>query len=231
MLIVGELINASRKSVATAIENRDEDFIRKLARDQAEAGAAYIDVNAGVFVEDETQHLEWLVKTVQDEVEAPCCIDSPNPKVIEAALAMHKGPAMINSISLEKGRYEAMIPFLAGSGHKIIGLCMGEGGMPRTVEERLVIAKELIGSLEGDKIDPENILIDPLVQPVATDKSFGKAFLDAIEQVMTRFPKVHTICGLSNVSYGLPERKYLNRTFMTMAVDVLPHAEGYAPAK
>ena len=95
MLIVGELINASRKAIATAIEAQDQDEIQKVARDQIEAGANYIDVNAGVFVGKETEYLEWLVKTVQSAVEGLCCIDSPDPKAIEAALAVHKGTAMI----------------------------------------------------------------------------------------------------------------------------------------
>jgi cobalamin-dependent methionine synthase I len=99
MIIVGELINASRKAVAAAIEAQDAETIKKLAKDQHEAGADYIDVNAGVFVGKEGDYLEWLVKNVQEVVDGPCCLDSPDPKVIERGLAVHKGTAMINSIS------------------------------------------------------------------------------------------------------------------------------------
>ena len=102
MIIVGELINASRKVIKTAIENQDADTIKQIASDQFEAGAHYIDVNAGVFVGKEPEYLTWLVETVQSVIDAPCCIDSPDPKAIEAALAVHKGTAMINSISLGK---------------------------------------------------------------------------------------------------------------------------------
>ena len=91
MLIVGELINASRKAIATAIETQDGDAIKKVAQDEFEAGAHYIDVNAGVFVGREPEYLTWLVKTVQSAVEAPCCIDSPDPKAIEAALVGTQG--------------------------------------------------------------------------------------------------------------------------------------------
>ncbi|MFP4586109.1 MAG: dihydropteroate synthase, partial [Desulfococcaceae bacterium] len=100
MRIVGELINASRKTVGPAIEAKDTETIQNLARRQAEAGADFIDVNAGVFVEKEPEFLEWLVRTVQEAVDTPCCIDSPNPEAIEAALKVHKGTAMINSISM-----------------------------------------------------------------------------------------------------------------------------------
>ena len=128
MLIVGELINASRKAVAAAIEKNDREAIAKIARDQSEAGADYIDVNAGVFVGQEPEYLEWLVKTVQEAVDKPCCIDSPDPRAIEKALAAHKGRAMINSISLEKERYDTLMPTIAGTDLKVVALCMSDNG-------------------------------------------------------------------------------------------------------
>jgi len=90
MLIVGELINASRKPIAEAIKNQDAEAIKQIAKDQYEAGADYIDVNAGIFVGQEGDYMEWLIKNVQEVVDAPCCIDSPDPKVIERGLAVHK---------------------------------------------------------------------------------------------------------------------------------------------
>ncbi|MDR9756897.1 MAG: dihydropteroate synthase [Thermoanaerobacterales bacterium] len=112
MLVVGELINASRKAIAAAIEAQNEKDIINIASDQVKAGADYVDVNAGVFVGQEADYLQWLVKTVQDEVDASCCIDSLDPLAIEKAIAVHKGTAMLNSISLEKERYEALLPWL-----------------------------------------------------------------------------------------------------------------------
>ena len=98
MIIIGELINASRKAVKAAIETQDADAIQQVAKDQAEAGADYIDVNAGIFLGQEPEYLKWLVETVHGSVETPCAIDSPDPVAIEAALAAHKGTPMINSI-------------------------------------------------------------------------------------------------------------------------------------
>jgi cobalamin-dependent methionine synthase I len=123
MLVVGELINASRKDIAAAIEAQNEDEIKRVARDQVHAGADFVDVNAGVFVGKEADYLRWLVRTVQEEVDAPCCIDSPDPVAIENALAVHKGTAMLNSISLEKERYEALLPLVSGTDLKIVSLC------------------------------------------------------------------------------------------------------------
>jgi cobalamin-dependent methionine synthase I len=102
MIIIGELINASRKAIKAAIEAQDAAAIQQVAADQAAAGADYIDVNAGIFVGKEPAYLKWLVQTVQQTTDKPCAIDSPDPLAIEAALAAHRGTPMINSISLEK---------------------------------------------------------------------------------------------------------------------------------
>jgi len=218
MLIVGELINASRKPVALAIKEKDADFIERLADDQYANGADYIDVNAGIFVEKEADYLQWLVKSVQKEAAVPCCIDSPDPDVIETALSVHRGEAMINSISLERKRLEAMLPLVAGSDLKVVALCMSDDGMPETADARIAIAEELVNKLVQNNISPENIYIDPLVQPVATNDNYGFEFLAAIEKIMHMFDGCHTICGLSNISYGLPARSLLNRTFVSMAI-------------
>jgi 5-methyltetrahydrofolate--homocysteine methyltransferase len=218
MIIVGELINASRKAVGEAISAQDAEAIKKLAVDQHEAGANYIDVNAGIFVGQEAGYLQWLVKTVQGAVDAPCCIDSPDPKAIENALSVHKGTAMINSISLEKDRYNALLPVVAGTDLKVVALCMSDEGMPETTEDRVKIADQLINDLVKNNIPLDNIYVDPLVQPVSTKSTFGDEFLNAVDEIMTRFKGVHTICGLSNISYGLPLRQMLNQTFAVMAV-------------
>jgi 5-methyltetrahydrofolate corrinoid/iron sulfur protein methyltransferase len=132
MIVIGELINASRKTIKAAIEAGDAQVIQKVAQDQTDNGARYIDVNAGVFVGKESELLKWLVATVQGAVDTPCCIDSPDPLAIEAALSVHKGTAMINSISLEKERYEKLIPGVAGSKSKVVALCMSDEGMPES---------------------------------------------------------------------------------------------------
>ena len=218
MLIVGELINASRKTIAGFIESKDSAALQGVAKDQMEAGANYIDVNAGVFVDREVEYLRWLVETVQSAVESPCCIDSPDPKAIESALSVHKGAAMINSISLEKERYDRLLPVLAHTDLKVVALCMSDEGMPATADQRLRIADKLINGLVSAKIREENIYVDPLVQPIATNTNFGKEFLEAIRRIRHEFKGVHTMCGLSNISFGLPERKLLNQSFMVMAI-------------
>jgi 5-methyltetrahydrofolate--homocysteine methyltransferase len=218
MIIIGELINASRKAIGAAIEAQDADAIGQVAKNQSDAGADYIDVNAGIFVGQEPRYLEWLVKTVQAVTDTPCAIDSPDPVAIETALKVHKSTAMINSISLEKARYDNLLPIIAGTDLKVVALCMSDDGMPETIDDRLKIADKLVNGLIRNNVKLENIFVDPLVQPISVKNSCGLEFVSAVKQIMQRFAGIHTACGLSNVSFGLPARKYLNRTFMSMAI-------------
>ncbi len=218
MIIVGEKINTSRKSVEKAVENRDAAFITRLAEEQAEAGAHYIDVNAGTFLDHEIDCLCWLVETVQSAVDLPLCLDSPNPDAISEAIKHHKGVPMINSISLEKDRFLSLLPVVTAQPCCVVALCMAETSMPATVEERVQAGSELIHKLTGQGIPMEKIYVDPLVQPVSVDIRMGNAILEAIRNIMNDFPGVNTICGLSNVSFGLPSRRIINRNFLALCM-------------
>ncbi|MFP3984233.1 MAG: methyltetrahydrofolate cobalamin methyltransferase [Desulfurivibrionaceae bacterium] len=218
MLLVGELINSSREKIGQAIKAQDTDYIKQVAKDQYEHGADYIDINAGIFVGEEDKYMTWLLEQVQSVVEAPCCIDSPDPKVVESALAKHKGVPMINSISLEKERYDNLMPLVTGNDCKVVALCMSDEGMPESAADRVAIADKLVNSLVQKGMDVNDIYVDPLVQPVSTNDKYGVEFFNAIDQIMTTIPGVHTICGASNISFGLPKRPLLNRSFMTMAI-------------
>ena len=218
MEIVGELINASRKKIGEAIKSVDADYIQETAKQQRDSGADYIDVNAGTFVGKEKEYMKWLIETVQQVVDAPCCIDSPDPDVVETALDLHKGVPMINSISLESERYEALMPIVTSRDCKVVALCMSDQGMPESAQDRFAIAEKLVNSLVQKGARKENIYVDPLVQPVSTNDRYGIEFLNAIERIMTELDGVHTICGLSNISYGLPKRQVLNQNFAVMGI-------------
>lgn len=218
MIIVAEKINTSRRSIAEAVEKRDAGFIVKVARDQADAGANYIDVNAGTFLDREVDCLCWLVETVQSEVDLPLCLDSPNPRALAEAIKLHKGEPMLNSISLEEDRFEALLPVVTSHPCHVVALCMAQTSMPTTVEERVHVASELINRLTGEGIPLEKIYVDPLVQPVSVDVRMGIATLEAISNIMKGFPGVNTICGLSNVSFGLPQRRLINRNFLALCM-------------
>jgi cobalamin-dependent methionine synthase I len=218
MLIVGERINSSRKGIESSIRNRDADFIIKEAKNQVDAGAHVIDVNTATLMDKEVESLQWAVQLIQDSIDAPIGIDSPNPFAVSTVLPLCKQKAMVNSITAEKERYTKLIPFIKKYKCNVVGLCLDDRGMPATTEDRIRIASDLIGKLTQDGVPIDDIYIDPVVTPVSTDTRNGMAVLDAIEAIMKNFPGVHTIFGLSNVSFGLPIRKQLNQTFLVMAM-------------
>jgi 5-methyltetrahydrofolate--homocysteine methyltransferase len=219
MLIVGELINTSRKMIRTAVDYRDAAYIQDLAERQVAGGADFVDVNCGTLVNNEPEAMAWLVKTIHNRVFAPLCIDSPNPKAIETGLTLAgEGQSMINSIPAERQRYEDILPLVVKYRSKIVALCMDDTGMPTSAGDRLRIAGKLIGDLTGAGVPEDDIYIDPLVKPVGTSGQAGLEVLQTIAALKHEFPNVHAICGLSNISFGLPNRKVLNQAFMIQSM-------------
>ena len=220
MIIVGEKLNSSIPKVARAIEARDAEFVRDLASRQAAAGACYLDVNAGTNVTSEVQDLEWLINTVQEVVDIPLCVDSPNPKAIEAGLKLvtAKEPPMINSITGEQDRMDAILPLVVEAGGSVIALTSDEGGMPENAEDRLAVAGRIYDTVQGYGIEPERLFFDPLVFPLSTSGNNGVIFLNTVMGIKERWPGAKTVSGLSNISYGLPKRKLINRVFLILAM-------------
>lgn len=219
MIIVGEKINSSLKGVTEAVRNRDESFVRQLAQEQTKNGADYIDVNCGTLIDEEVEALAWLVQTVQQEVDKPCCVDSPNPRALEAALKVHRGKPMINSITGEKERYCAILPLVKQYDANIVALVMNdEYGMPKDAGTRIRVGAELIERLHSAGVSIGNIFIDPLVQPISTSGVLALEAIETIRGIREAYPEVHFMCGLSNVSFGLPKRGLLNRTFLTFCM-------------
>lgn len=219
MIIIGEKINSTVKAVGAAINARDTSAIAELAKNQAAAGATYIDVNAGMLAEDEPEKLEWLVSTVQEAVDAPLSIDSPNPAAIERALkAARKGKTIINSVTYERERLDRLIPLALQFDAGVIALCMDCSGMPETAEDRLSIADKLVDGLTKHGVKYSDIFIDPMVCPVGTRPLYGVTALETIRRLREEFPGIHITCGLSNISYGIPARKLMNQAFLVAAM-------------
>lgn len=219
MLIVAERINASRKAIRAALEVMDAAAIQREARSQDAAGADYIDVNGGTFPGREPELLTWLVETVQQVTDKPLCLDSPDASALAAALPRVKTrPPMINSINLERDRYERILPLALEYRAKLVALCQGEGVPAANAAQKVELATELVERLTRAGIALDDIYVDPLVFPLGTDSGSAQATIDAIGEIMQRFPGVHTICGLTNVSHGLPARKLINRTFLVGAM-------------
>ena len=221
MIIIGEKINASIKSVGEAIASRDSDFIAKLTTAQAAAGADFIDINTGTSNYDRGQEqaaMEWLVDTVQAATDKPLAIDSDRPEIIAAALQKYHGEnVLINSVTAEPAKLAAIGPLAAERRAWLVALAMGGEGIPDTVEKRLEVCETIVTDLARLGVEIKQIFFDPLVLPVAVDSGQGLVTLKTIEGIKSRYPDARTVIGLSNISYGLPNRKLVNRSFLLMA--------------
>ena len=220
MIIIGERINSSRPAIKRAIASQDIDFIQNEALIQLEAGADYIDVNAGTFYKEEEKQLAWLVKTVQSVTEKPICIDTVNPKALLSGLKEHKGKALVNSISIEAERLKGFLPIIKEYSCRVIGLGLDDSGPPKSVEGKVKIADSLINLLVSEGLPPEDIFIDPLVHAISTDEKAALVTLQSIKVIKERHSEVNIICGVSNVSFGLPGRRKLNQVFLALAMSV-----------
>jgi len=223
VLIVGELLNSTRKAVKEALQAKDEATIRSLAREQVEAGADILDVNTATSMEREIDDLKWVIGLIHDEVgEVRLAIDTPDPKAMAAGLELCRARPVINSINNDPRLQQALIPVAKRYDADIIGLAMGgKRGMPSTVEERLEQAEQLINALEDAGVGLHRLFIDPIVMPVASSPDQGRAVIDAVREIKKRYGSrgVKTTVGLSNVSFGLPSRSLLNQAFLAMLVE------------
>jgi len=219
MIVIGEKINATRKSIAAAIEARDADAIAAVAAEQVRAGADYLDLNGGnPDPAAEVANMKWLVELAQAHTDVPLSLDSANPDAIRAGLELAKAKPIVNSVSLEPERLAAFLPILADSECMVIALLMSDAGMPTGVDDRLGRARELIGRLTDAGKALEEIIVDPCFLPVSATPGSGRHVCDAIAGIKAEFPGVHVGGGLSNVSFGLPARRLVNLAMVTAAV-------------
>ena len=218
MLIIGERINSSRKNIVSAISTGDKAFLQGEVNVQYQSGADYIDVNAAAFFGEEIEKLKWVIDVIQETTELPLCIDSPDPRAIKAVLPMVNKPPMINSITLEPDRLEGILPLVTEYRAKVIGLCQSAEIMADSTEARVDLAGQLVNKVMEAGISLDDLYIDPLVYPLSTGATSAQSTLEAIERIMKEFPGVHTTCGLTNVSHGLPARKLVNRTFLAACI-------------
>lgn len=219
MIIIGEKLNSSIPKVHDAIEKRDAAFVQELARSQEEAGAQYLDINAGMFVDDECGHLRWLMQMVRQATSLPLVIDTPDPKVAAALAGEYTGEKpIINSITLEQNRFEPMLAAALENHTALVALCMDDTGVPDGVERRIELAGQLVERLTGAGLPREDIYLDPMVRPAGSGEAYGLEALEAIRGIRASLPNVHIVCGLSNISFGLPKRALINRTFLVAAM-------------
>jgi 5-methyltetrahydrofolate--homocysteine methyltransferase len=191
--------------------------VRQDAIKQVEAGATVLDINAGVPGADEVALLSQVIQEVMSVTDIPLCIDTANPEALEAALKIYPGKALINSVNGEEKSLKAVLPLAKEYGAAVIGLCMDDDGIPATPELRLKVAAKLIEHAATKGIPVEDIVIDPLAMTMSADHTAGLTTLKTIELIVSEFG-VNITMGASNISFGLPDRKYVNAAYMAMAI-------------
>ncbi len=217
-IIIGERINPTgNKRLSKALTEGDLDYIRELARNQVEAGADVLDVNVGVPGLDEATLLPQIVEAVSSEVDAPICIDSPNPEALASALSQIEGKALVNSVNGEKSSLESVLPLVKDHGAAVIGLTMDDDGIPSTSEGRVKVAGRILEAAAKLGISEEDVVIDPLVLTVGADHQAAVTTIEAIESIHGEFG-VNINVGASNVSFGLPERHIINLAFLALTM-------------
>ncbi len=215
--IIGERINPTgRKAFAGELRNGEYGTVVSDALAQVEAGADMLDVNAGIPLVDEPELLSKLIKLVQDTVEVPICIDSSVVEALEAGLAAYEGKALVNSVTGEDERLEAILPLVAKHGAAVIALANDETGIPETPEQRLEITRKIVSVAEDFGIKREDLVIDPLAMTVGAATDAVDVTLRTIRLIKEELD-LNMSLGASNVSFGLPERHALNAAFLAMA--------------
>jgi 5-methyltetrahydrofolate--homocysteine methyltransferase len=217
-VIIGERINPTgRKKLAAEMAAGNFESVKSDAIAQVEAGAHMLDVNAGIPMADEPAILAEAVRLVQELVDVPLAIDSSIVAALKTGLAAYQGKALVNSVTGEEERLEAVLPLVAEHKAAVIGITNNESGISNDPDVRFTVAKKIVERAESYGIPPEDVLIDPLAMPVGAVNTAGLSLFTITRRVREELG-CNTVCGASNISFGLPDREALNTTFLAMAI-------------
>lgn len=218
VIIIGECINPTRrKKLVSTLHARDFSYMLELAKSQIAAMADVLDVNVGYPGVDDAELLPQAVIALQDNFDIPLCLDSPNPKAIEAALKVAKGKCLINSVNAEEASLQKLMPVAREYGAAIIGLVLDDDGITNDPEKRLKIAEKIIDRAVRAGINEEDVIIDPMAMAVSADPNACRVTLETIRLVHERLG-LNITQGASNISFGLPNRENINSAFMAMSI-------------
>lgn len=216
-VIIGERLNSSIDASRTILEKRDREALLDLAGRQIEGGAGWLDVNASMLRGAELDTLLWAGSLILERFEAGICADSPDLQILRACASAFGSRCLLNSITADGDSLEAVLPAAARSGASVIVMLKTDDGIPATAGERLVLAGRAAEAAERAGIPPERLYLDPVFQPIATGSDLG-IVLETLDLLSGRHPDCPRVGGLSNVSFGLPMRRLVNRVFLAMAV-------------
>jgi 5-methyltetrahydrofolate--homocysteine methyltransferase len=219
-VIIGEKLNPTGlKKLGQALVDGNMEYVMELAKRQVAWGATVLDVNVGHPQIDEIAMMPKVVEAVKSVVDVPLCIDSNDPKILEAGLKAATGKPLVNSVNGEEKQMGIVLPIVKDRGAAVIGLTIGDEGIPKTAEERLAVAGRIIERAVKLGIHAEDIIIDPLVMTVGHDSNAANVTLKTIELVKKEY-SVNINLGASNVSFGLPDRHSVNSAFLSLAIQM-----------
>jgi len=217
-VLIGERINPSgREKMSEALKAGDLEIVRKEAIAQVEAGADMLDINISAPGVDDAALMPEAVKVVMAAVDVPLCFDSPNSAAIEAALKVYKGKPLINSVTGEERSLKRVLPLVKEYGAAVIGMLQDDEGIPRDAERRVKIAHKIIESVEKAGIPREDVVIDVMAFAIGAEADSGKDVLEAIRRIKEELG-VNITMGASNISFGMPNRRLLNNTWVSMVI-------------
>ncbi len=217
-VVIGERINPTgRKKLAAEIAAGDFSTVESDAVAQVAAGAHVLDVNAGVPTADEARLMTDMVKIVQGLVDVPLCIDSSMVPALEAGLAAYDGKALVNSVTGEEESLESVLPLIKKHGAAVVAICNDKSGISEDPDVRFEVARKIRNRALDHDIPADDVVVDPLVMPVGAVGNAGRAVLSLVRRVREEL-ELNTICGASNVSFGLPDRQGLNAAFLAMLI-------------
>ncbi len=218
--IIGERINPTgRKKLAEELKNGNYDTVRSDALAQVEAGARVLDVNAGIPGFDEAEMLCRIVETVNDLVDIPLCIDSSTPAALEAAVPLAGGKVLINSVTAEDHSLERLLPLVAAHGAAVIGMANDEAGISMDPDVRFAAARKIVEAAEAHGIARADVIIDPLAMPIGAATDAATVMFATIRRIREELG-INVSCGASNISFGMPDRRGIDSTFIAMAMTV-----------
>lgn len=218
-VIIGERINPTgKKKLAEALKNGDLSLVKKEALEQVAAGALILDCNVNAPGVDDVKLLPEAIKVIQDTVDVPLCIDSPNSAALEAGLKVYKGKPLVNSISGEKAKQERVLPLIKEYGAAVIGLAQDDEGIPKSAERRVSIIYKIVEAIEKMGIPKENLVIDVMTYAIGAEPKAAMDVLATLRQIRKELGLNMTM-GASNISFGMPDRPILNNAWMAMVID------------
>lgn len=220
MIIIGEKINGAIPSIKQAIADHNEELIISRVKAQAAAGADYIDCAPSTATEIEYETMLWLLGLIQDNTDVPVCIDSPNAALLARVLneGHVKKPGMVNSVNEEGTKCETIFPIIAGTDWNVVGLTCDQDGIPSDPAKKVAIAKQIIDKADKYGVALKNLHIDPCVMALATCPTAMSDFVYCIENIHAYAPEVKVTGAISNISFNMPARKYVNMGCMMTAL-------------